>query len=98
MNRATIDLEDIQGYGVRGYKRMHFSRNLLLNITDPVLARQWLHDISQSVTIGIHHPTADPNIETCLNIAFTSEGLSKIGLNDENLQSFTREFREGMTT
>lgn len=98
MTTATIDLEDIQGYVIRGYKRMLFSRNLLLEVKDPVLAKGWLHDISQSVTIGIHHPTADPNIETCLNIAFTSEGLAKIGLNDDNLQNFTREFREGMTT
>lgn len=98
MMNATIDLEDIQGYIIRGYKRMQFSRNLLLRVIDAALAKQWLHDVSSSVTIGVHHPTADPNIETCLNIAFTSAGLTAIGLNDENLQNFTREFREGMTT
>ena len=95
---ATIDLEDIQGYIIRGYKRMLFSSNLLLHVTDPVKAKQWLNTISSSVTIGIHHPTADPSIETCLNIAFTSEGLAAIGLHEDNLQNFTREFREGMTT
>lgn len=98
MTNATIDLEDIQGYVIHGYKRMLFSRNLLLQVTDASLAKGWLHDICDSVTIGIHHPTADPSIETCLNIAFTSEGLKAIGLNEGNLQNFTREFREGMTT
>lgn len=98
MTNATIDLEDIQGYLIHGYKRMLFSRNVLLQVTDPALAKQWIHDICSSITIGIHHPTADPAIETCLNLAFTSEGLAAIGLDEENLQNFTREFREGMTT
>lgn len=98
MMNATIDLEDIQGYVVRGYKRMRFSRNILLQVTDKALAKQWIHDTCSSITIGIHHPTADPSIETCLNIAFSSLGLAAIGLNDDNLQNFTREFREGMTT
>ena len=95
---VTIDLEDIQGYVVRGYKRMQHSRNILLQVTDPVLAKRWIADITNSVTLGVHHPTADPNIETCLNIAFTPAGLTAIGLHKDNLQNFTREFREGMTT
>ena len=57
MTNATIDLEDIQGYLIHGYKRMLFSRNVLLQVTDPALAKQWIHDICSSITIGIHHPT-----------------------------------------
>lgn len=95
---ATIDLEDIQGYVIRGYRRMLFSRNILLHVTDASLAKVWLKNASGIVTIGIHHPTADASIETCFNLAFTPWGLSAIGLDDANLQNFTREFREGMTT
>lgn len=95
---ATLDLEDIQGYIIRGYQRMRFSRNLLLQVTEPSLAKQWLDAVADTVTLGLHHPTADPEIETCLNIAFTSVGLSALGLHPDNLQNFTREFREGMTT
>ena len=94
----AIELSDIQGYIIRGYKRMQFSRNLLLQISEPGKARDWLSKISSEITTGVHHPTANTNIETCINIAFTPAGLTAIGLEDENLQNFTREFREGMTT
>lgn len=95
---AIIELNDIQGYLIRGYKRMGFSTNLLLQITDAAAAKQWLNSMIDAITTGEHRPTTDLNFETCINIAFTPDGLTALGLTDENVQSFTREYREGMTT
>ena len=40
-----------------------------------------------------------PSRETCLNIGFTSKGLIALGYNnEENMHTFSREFREGMVT
>lgn len=94
----TIELRDIQGFLVRGYKRMQYSRYLLLQVTDPASAKQWIHKVAAQLTTGVHHPSTDHNIDTCINLAFTAPGLQALGLDQDNLQNFTREFREGMTT
>ena len=86
---AVIELNDIQGYVIRGYKRMGFSTNLLLQITDAAAAKQWLNNISTAITTGEHRPTTDLNFETCINIAFTPAGMLALGLVNDNLQNFT---------
>ena len=88
-----LELSDIQGYVVRGYKNMLYSRYLLLHITDAKAAGNFLHK----------HSTCITNVNTfvkdkCLNVAFTADGLIAMGLSNANMQNFTREFREGMTT
>lgn len=88
-----LELEDIQGYIIRGYKYMMYSRYVMLNITEPVLAKQFLKTNVTDITTAGHHPTTH-----CLNFAFTSLGLNALGLKQENLSKFSREFREGMTT
>jgi Dyp-type peroxidase family len=94
----TIELSDIQGFLVRGYKRMQYSRYLLMQVTDAAAAKKWMHTVAAQLTTGVHHPSTDHNIDTCINLAFTAPGLQALGLDDDNLQNFTREFREGMTT
>jgi Dyp-type peroxidase family len=101
MERQTnrsIQLNDIQGFLVRGYKRMQFSRYILVQITDAARAKKWIDSITGEITTGLHRPSTDHSIDTCINLAFTAPGLQAIGLNEDNLQNFTREFREGMTT
>jgi Dyp-type peroxidase family len=95
---ATIELADIQGLIVRGYKRMRFGRYIMTQVTDPSAAKWWLHAQLPHITTAMHHPSKDHDIDTCLNIAFTSKGLTALGMEQGNLENFTREFREGMTT
>ncbi len=89
----TLELSDIQGYIVRGYKHMMYSRYVLLNITDPASAKKFILEQSEHIMSVAGY--SDTN---CLNIAFTAEGLRALGLKEPNIQNFTREFREGMTT
>lgn len=89
----TLELSDIQGYIIRGYKYMQFSRYAVLRVSDPVAARKFLQDQAGEVTNVTHHAKT-----TCLNIAFTCAGLSALGLKNANLAFFTREFREGITS
>ena len=88
-----LEIEDIQGYVVRGYKYMMHSRYVMLNVTDASLAKKFLKNNVPDITNVSHHPTTH-----CLNFAFTSQGLKALGLAQENLDNFTREFREGMAT
>jgi Dyp-type peroxidase family len=89
----SIELLDTQAYLISGYRTMQCSKYLLLQITDAEAAGRFLHDQHTFVTDG------KTEIQTfCMNLAFTVDGLRMLGLNETNIQNFTREFREGMTT
>lgn len=88
-----LELSQIQGFLVRDYKEMPFSKYFLLQVTDVNKAKVFIKETSQKIT------TVTTEIkDTCLNIGFTSVGLKALGLSQNNIQSFTREFREGMVT
>src|SRR5664279_2666452 len=88
-----LELSEIQGFLVRDYKEMAFSKYFLLQVTDANEARLFIKETSKkitSVSSGIK--------DSYLNIGFTSAGLGALGLTQNNIRSFTREFREGMVT
>lgn len=89
----TIEKQDIQGFLLRGYGKMRNTRYFLLHITDAPAAKKWLDAVSNDISDGHHQPET-----TCLNLAITQAGLKQLGLHDENLQDFSREFREGLDT
>ena len=95
---STLELDDIQGYVVRGYKHMQYSRFVLLHVANAATAKKWLATLTDAITNATHIPNKADLPNTCLNLAFTSLGLRALGLYDANMQHFIREFREGMTT
>ena len=88
-----LELNDIQGFVIREYKEMACSKYFLLQVTDAVAAKIFLDSIADSITHSESNTT-----DFYLNIGFTSTGLRALGLKEKNLESFTREFREGMVT
>lgn len=89
----TIQLErdDIQGFVLSSYAHLPCANYLLLQITDPELARGWIkHFVSQITT------AAKKQEGFSLNLAFTSTGLSKLGFTASELSTFSRSFAEGM--
>ena len=86
-----LELSDIQGLVFSGYARKEYAEYLLLRVKDAPRARAWLRGLSQQITTGADRPP-----ELCVNVAFTAAGLRAIGLDDDSLQSFPLEFREGM--
>ena len=93
-----LELNDIQGYVIRGYGDMRFSRFVLLKITDASLAKIWLKNIWPSLTSATPIGNIKQRPETNLNIAFTADGMLRIGLSEKNLNTFSHAFREGMIT
>ena len=90
---SILELDDIQGIIRRGYGDMYHANFLLLEITDAEPAKRWLAGLDGTITDGENKPPDDR-----LNIAFTYAGLDQLGLENAVLDSFSREFREGMTT
>jgi len=90
---VTLDLADIQGLFARGYGDLRAAAFLLLGVEDPAAARRWLGDTAGAITSSEARPD-----ERALNLAFTSPGLSLLGLPEAALAMFSNEFVAGMTT
>ena len=90
---VSIELSDVQGFLVSDYNHMRSSRYLVLHVTDPVAAKKFISDISSGITNA-----KNPESGNALNIAFTAPGLRALGMKENNIKSFVREFREGMVT
>ncbi len=72
---AGIDFGDLQGLVRFGHGRLKEARFLLLKVADPEAARRWLQNAP--VTSALK---TDPPPETALQVAFTREGLEKLGV------------------
>lgn len=94
----VLELEDIQGYVVRGYAHMMYSRFAYMKITDPKAFKKWLASAWPDITTAQHIPDKAKIADTHLNIGFTHAGLRCLGMKEKNLSAFSREFREGMVS
>jgi Dyp-type peroxidase family len=95
-------INDVQGLIRRGYKSLPAAQFLMLQITDDIPgAKEYFNKLADLyITSGFRSETAErPNSfdgKKAVQIAFTSLGLKQLGLPDEILSTFSREFVEGM--
>ena len=87
-----LELQDIQGIITRAYSNLEAANYVLLHIQHAPLAKQWLGSLVEHVQNSQDRPS-----DRCLNIAFTYEGLTALGLHQSALTTFPTEFQEGMT-
>lgn len=91
---ALLELSEIQAYLFKEYKEMGSSKYYLLQVKNSKAAKEFIATIADNIT---HANTSID--ETSLNIGFTSKGLIALGYNnEENMHTFSREFREGMVS
>lgn len=91
---TPLELSEIQSYLINDYKEMGSSKYYLMQVQDATAAKNFVATIADNIT----HANASIN-DTALNIGFTSKGLIALGYNnEENMHTFSREFREGMVT
>jgi Dyp-type peroxidase family len=90
---VTIDFHDVQGIVARGYGNLRAAAFLLLELDEPAAARRWLGDLLGSITRADERPD-----DRALQVAFTSAGLERLGLDAAVLRGFSNEFVTGMTT
>lgn len=89
---SDLDLANIQGFVVRGY-RLPVAGYLFLRILDGPRAAAWLAGITEHV---LNAAPWSEKPASGVNIAFTYAGLRAIGLADWSLAGFPQDFREGM--
>jgi deferrochelatase/peroxidase EfeB len=88
-NSSDFEFDDLQGLVRFGYGKLTDTCFLLLTILDADAAKQWL------AAAPISNSTQPDN--TALQIAFTSQGLSKMGLKKSVIDGFSDEFIFGMS-
>jgi deferrochelatase/peroxidase EfeB len=88
---ADIAFDDIQGIVRFGYAHLTEASFTLLRIADAAAARAWL-----AATPVTSAKAAIPLPDTALQIAFTCEGLRRIGLGEDAITGFSAEFISGM--
>lgn len=93
-----IELDEIQGYIVSNYDEMMFSRYVMLKVENAELAKKWIENICFDIRNGAPERMEDHDPNVALNIAFTAIGLKALGMHHDNVEAFSREFREGMIT
>ncbi|HKN40598.1 MAG TPA: hypothetical protein VJ456_15985, partial [Acidimicrobiia bacterium] len=77
----VLELADMQGLVARAYGRLPFARYVVGRIGDPAAARSWLAGIARDVCTADQSEDDGPS----LNIAFTWDGLRRLGLADDAL-------------
>lgn len=99
MRSATVDLSDVQGNILFGYRSQPQGRFLFFGIRDPESGRQFLERLCPLVTTAKHHEgraLRRERLEHAVNVAFSAAGLKALGLPGEALASFPAAFQEGM--
>lgn len=88
-----MELWDIQGLVFYGYARQPLARYYLIRFEDGAEPREWLSRLMHRVSSA---DSAERRDSTRINVAFTAEGLQRLGLDADTLFTFPREFTQGM--
>lgn len=92
---ATPDLSsertDIQGLLASGYGHLRHAAYLLFTIDDRAAAADWVQHLADIVTSARTRESAHSG-----NVAFSAQGLAKLGLPEAVLSGFSLEFIGGM--
>jgi Dyp-type peroxidase family len=92
---SALPLDLLQGNVLRGYSFPVACFSFVRLLGDAAEARTWLAGLANEVTPGTRWQ-AGSKPETTLNLAFSHAGLQALGLPASSLDSFPRDFREGM--
>ncbi|MBU1317379.1 MAG: peroxidase [Alphaproteobacteria bacterium] len=94
MRDVSLELNDIQGTVLNNRPMPYFGAYVAFRIEDAAAARTMLKRLIPRVTSCADW--AAPTQDAWLNVAFTWEGLRRLGLARDILDAFPIEFRQGM--
>ncbi|MEX2513034.1 MAG: peroxidase [Cyclobacteriaceae bacterium] len=89
---TPLELKDIQGLLIRGHGQLPNAQYLLYRFEDSGKGKKYLKSILPFITKGNEKPETQ-----AIQLAFSFKGLAYLNLPHSTLNSFSREFREGMT-
>jgi Dyp-type peroxidase family len=93
-DQVTLEVDDIQGVVLRGY-RMAVGSYVFLHIDDAAAGRRWIRGITGEVTTAAPW---DSKPDSAVNVAFTASGLRALGVPDTIIGTFSTPFQQGMAS
>jgi len=97
---ATVDLADVQGNILRGYRKS-MVRHLVAQVIDAAQARAWIgatagpdRSLAPSITDAAHWGEQPPDV--CFNLGITFAGMQALGIPESTTRSLPEAYREGM--
>ncbi|TQF14554.1 peroxidase [Myxococcus llanfairpwllgwyngyllgogerychwyrndrobwllllantysiliogogogochensis] len=97
---TQVDLHDVQGVLLHGYRHMGELTLLFLRIDDADGCRRWLRELTSDGTLTqadrTEHPSDSTRDKTRVNVALSHAGLVALEVQEDVLDSFPHELREGM--
>jgi Dyp-type peroxidase family len=93
--KADLELKDIQGIIVSGYGHLSHSQYLFLEIEHAAKVKVWLRSLLKHAAITASD-WGDTKPSVAVNLAVSYSGMQKLGSSQDLLQSFAKEFVEGM--
>lgn len=94
MSATPFEFDDVQGLVRFGHGHLTASCFLLMRVVDARAARTWL--ASAPVTTSTANPKGAALPSTALQVAFTSEGLRALDVDDGIVDAFSPEFVVGL--
>src|SRR5579872_1335507 len=91
-----LEFSDIQGIALSAHAHAKYSRVLFLQIQDVKLAKAWLKNMLPQIATAARRPKGSPKPEAAAQIAMTAPGFIKLGLSQDAMGTFPREFTQGM--
>jgi Dyp-type peroxidase family len=91
-----LDFPDIQSLVLSAHGHLPHARFLFLQVQDRAKAKEWLQTLLPAVENAIRRPRGTKRPPDSVQVAFTASGLAAYGLTDDALQTFPREFLQGM--
>jgi Dyp-type peroxidase family len=92
---TQLELDDIQSGVLRPRPTPYVATYIAFRIDDPKAGQELMHRASQVVTSAANPDS--PLADTWVSVALTHKGLAALGVPQKSLDSFSWEFRQGMT-
>ena len=92
---TDLDLDDIQSGALHERPSPYVGTYLLLRIDDRRAGRELVRRLHPVVDSA--RPSSDPDRDAWITVAFTYQGLKALGVPQGSLDSFSPEFRQGMS-
>lgn len=95
-----VELDDVQGLVARSYGALKHASYVPVRLSadDAAAGRAWVGEMAARVTPASVRGEAAAAAGRALNLAFTPDGLRRLGMDADAVRGFSLEFVEGMTT
>jgi Dyp-type peroxidase family len=96
----AVEVSDVQGLVARSYSRLKHAAYVAATFDTgdggSARARQWVGELAGAVTPAARRSSDVAGDGQALNLAFTADGVRALGLPEDAVATFSREFQEGM--